>query len=249
MSQNKTRVFTHIDDDKLIEEISSAKKELFFMCPGINKLVAEELAKKWRLLGADSATIIIDVEADVIRLGYGERESVDILYETAKKLGTPLQYKKGIRLGVLICDDDAGILFTPAYRAAEVFSPIDRASENNESLLNAARVSIAIASAASLIPVTSDPVVQGNPSGGEDINTQGDGEGVITDDGGDDSAEEDGALVSGGTVEIDKENVADGEVTDDHINELDEELKDDPPPDFDILAKLQSIRNYLNLSP
>ena len=102
----------HVNDDELIKIIGSATKRLFFMSAGCSLIVAEAIIKKWSTLGVDNINIILDVDAEVYRLGYGELEALRLLETKAKEFVTTINHKDGIRIGLLISDDTI-LIFSP----------------------------------------------------------------------------------------------------------------------------------------
>jgi hypothetical protein len=60
-----------LDDGQLIELINRTESSLLFVSPGVSTLVADALAKKWLEIGPDAVSILIDVDPEVCRLGYG----------------------------------------------------------------------------------------------------------------------------------------------------------------------------------
>lgn len=63
-------------------------------------------------LGSDAVAITLDVDAEVYRLGYGDRDALALLYDATRKYGKPLTCHPGIRVGLLIVDD-AMMVYAP----------------------------------------------------------------------------------------------------------------------------------------
>lgn len=94
------------DDAMLMALISTAEERIVMVTPGMSLDVARQLDHTWRSLPDPSrVTVVVDVEADVMRMGYGELDAVVLLEETARDLGQMLAKQKGVRIGVLIVDD------------------------------------------------------------------------------------------------------------------------------------------------
>src|SRR5436309_1632414 len=92
---------TVASDEALTALVRRARRSLVVLAPGLTKAVAEAVAERWRILGPDAVSVILDVDAEVCRLGYGEIEALQLLERTASCLGGVLQRQPGIRIGLL----------------------------------------------------------------------------------------------------------------------------------------------------
>lgn len=106
------------NDDALIALISAAGRRLVVVAPGITLKVAMEVIACWERLGPDAVTLTLDVDPEVYRLGYGEWEAVAQLQAAAQRLHSAVGKQLGIRLGVVISDDDF-LVFTPIPQLVE----------------------------------------------------------------------------------------------------------------------------------
>ncbi len=97
--------FTVADDSNLVALIRTAKRRLVFLAPAVSNPVAEALIDCLQQLGPEDVTITLDVDAETYRLGYGDPDTLDQLYEVTRKLGSPLRRQAGLRVGVVISDD------------------------------------------------------------------------------------------------------------------------------------------------
>ena len=104
---------TNVDDKILIELIHSASKRLIFMTPGMSKEVAEVFCSKWQKLGAQAATVVIDADPEVCRLGYGTVDAITMLYAKAKEIGSAVHQQPGIRIALLAADEKTVIYAPP----------------------------------------------------------------------------------------------------------------------------------------
>lgn len=104
--------FTVADDTTLTELIGKAKHRLVFVAPAASKAVAEALIERLQELRPDSVSITLDVDGEVIRLGYGDQDAIDRLYEATRKAGKPLTRHEGIRVGMVIADETM-LVFAP----------------------------------------------------------------------------------------------------------------------------------------
>jgi hypothetical protein len=73
-----SKAFTSGDDDFLIKRIASAKDRVVFVAPALRSSVAGELATAIQRL-AGRVTIVLDIDAGVCRLGYGDIEGLELI--------------------------------------------------------------------------------------------------------------------------------------------------------------------------
>lgn len=112
-------MFESISSIRIAQHISQAMKRVILAAPGVREIEAGELIKARERLGKENVTIITDCDEEVCRLGFGDIKAVRILQEA----GCDLRQCAGLRVGVLVCDDDAWT-FSPTalYVSAEVHS-------------------------------------------------------------------------------------------------------------------------------
>jgi len=109
MDSQKT--FTNIDDDALVERISRATQRVVFVAPGLREKVAEALGEAlMRLPGR--VTVVLDVDAEVCRLGYGDEKGLEAIQCATERAGTGVFQQPGVRIGLLIVDSDT-IVYSP----------------------------------------------------------------------------------------------------------------------------------------
>lgn len=96
---------TTVDDTYLCQIIGSVKQRLVFMTPGMSDQVAEAVSKRWSELPADAVNIIVDVDPEVCRMGYGTIDALKKLHDQAKKVGSAIHEQPGVRIALLIADD------------------------------------------------------------------------------------------------------------------------------------------------
>lgn len=101
-----------ISDDDLIPIIESDQDRLFFMAPGRSVRIATSISQKWLTLDVNKVNIVLDVDPEVYRLGYGHLKALQILKDIAMQLGTLVSHKPGIRIGLLVADQTV-IVFSP----------------------------------------------------------------------------------------------------------------------------------------
>jgi len=103
---------TNIDDEKLVYHISRAKNRIVYMSPGISDQVAHALSIAWMRLGNQAVYVILDVDPEVCRLGYGTLEGIKTILDQATKLGAQVFQQPGVRIGLLIADKTT-IVYSP----------------------------------------------------------------------------------------------------------------------------------------
>lgn len=100
---NLERTFTNVDDAVLARLISQAAERVVFVAPGLRKLVADALAiALLRLPGR--VTVVLDVDAEVCRLGFGDFDGLAHIKCAAEKAGARVLHQPGVRIGLLIVD-------------------------------------------------------------------------------------------------------------------------------------------------
>ncbi len=92
--------FTKLTNNRICDEILSAKKTVVIAAPGIDKAIAKALINAQQSLPAGAVQVVLDVSATTSRLGYGEFEAIEMLQST----GLEIKQQSGLRLGVLLCD-------------------------------------------------------------------------------------------------------------------------------------------------
>jgi len=120
-----TQSITTVDDARLIELIRSAERRLVLMAPGVSDAVAAALCHKWVELGADSVSVILDVDGEVCRLGYGSITAIQRLEEQARVLGTMVSHQPGARIG-LMATEATLVVFSPTPLLVEAGPRTDR---------------------------------------------------------------------------------------------------------------------------
>ena len=69
--QEREPTITMANDEKLTSLISQATRRLIIMAPAVNLSVAGAIQERWHVLTPDAVSVILDVDAEVYRLGYG----------------------------------------------------------------------------------------------------------------------------------------------------------------------------------
>lgn len=105
-------------DVELEGQVNCARHRLVVIAPGLSESVAKAIAKKWHELGRDGVQVVLDADPEVCRLGFGDLAALQMLYETAKRIGGRISQQQGLRVGVIVTDE-----------TTTVYSPIPRLIE------------------------------------------------------------------------------------------------------------------------
>ena len=111
--------FCAIDDTALIQLINAATRRIVFISPGVHKPVADALINKLTEVDTISITVVLDPSDDVCRMGFGDIEALTQLSGKARSEGFWLRSQSGLRMGVLISDDQT-LVWAPTPRAIEL---------------------------------------------------------------------------------------------------------------------------------
>ena len=120
-----SRTFTTATDDSLITLIDGAQNRLAVIAPGLTTPVARALAARMKELPTLSLTVILDADAEVYRMGYGDAEALEIIRETSINEMFDLREQTGVRIGVVISDDRT-MVYAPVSRNVEAGSTTEK---------------------------------------------------------------------------------------------------------------------------
>ena len=109
---NGNRTITVADDDTIVDLLEQARERVLMLAPAVSNRVADVLSRRWRELGPRSVSVILDVDPEVYRLGYGDIDALAALERVAADLGTMLQRQPGIRIGLVISDANT-LVYSP----------------------------------------------------------------------------------------------------------------------------------------
>jgi hypothetical protein len=125
-------LFTTFDDLRFCEEIENARNSVVVASPGISIQIAESLIATQKRLGAGRLQVVLDVSAEVARLGLGDHTAVELL----QAAGVDVRHQSGLRIGILICDH-LGWTFYRTPRLIEDERPAHLEAFNSISLTEA----------------------------------------------------------------------------------------------------------------
>jgi hypothetical protein len=106
------KTFTNVDDGVLIEAIASARNRLVYVAPGISEAVAHALRAKIDDIPRERVVIVLDVDPEVCRMGYGDIQGLECVQKAADEWEITLDHQPGIRIGLLIADEQT-LVYTP----------------------------------------------------------------------------------------------------------------------------------------
>ena len=105
-------VFTSIQDDDLVRSIAKAATRLVYVAPGVSQVVADAIKKQLQGKHLKQIAIVIDGDEECCRLGYCDAVALQSLNTAAQGQNIALRRHAGLRLGLLMADDEV-LIWTP----------------------------------------------------------------------------------------------------------------------------------------
>lgn len=105
-------------DAQVIEFVRSARERLIFVAPAVNQSVAVAICEQAASFGEAAASVILDTDPEVYRLGYGEPDALQLLEEAADSSHLILRRQPGLRLCIVIADHRT-LIFAPTPQLIE----------------------------------------------------------------------------------------------------------------------------------
>lgn len=105
-------VFQSIQDQDLVQRIEHASTRLVFMAPGVSGGIAKALGACMQSGKVAQVVIVLDADEEACRLGYCDAPSLAALFADAARCGFPIRRQAGLRIGLLMADDDV-LIWTP----------------------------------------------------------------------------------------------------------------------------------------
>ena len=105
-------VFSSIQDDDLVRSIAKATTRLVYMAPGVSKAITDAIKIQFQGQRLKQIAIVIDGDEECCRLGYCNAGALDDLNTAAQKNDIALRRHAGLRLGLLMADDEV-LIWTP----------------------------------------------------------------------------------------------------------------------------------------
>lgn len=137
--------FTVVNDEALCTAIAATSQTLVYVAPGISKPVVEAIGDAHRAKPHLLATVIVDLDPEVYRLGYGTEEGLRALQALAALQHLELRQQPGLRVGLLVTDQQT-LVYSPTPLLIEAGSTseekpnavvITRGADSTASLLRA----------------------------------------------------------------------------------------------------------------
>jgi hypothetical protein len=124
MLAGNDRVFTTASDAAVVSLIENAKRRLLVIAPALSLAVARALSARFGEVEHLDLRVILDADPEVYRLGYGEREALEVIHDAAVMNHLDLRMQPGVRIGVIISDGTT-MVFAPVSRNIEAGSETD----------------------------------------------------------------------------------------------------------------------------
>ena len=105
-------------DVELEGQVNCARRRLVVIAPGLSESVAKAIIKKWYELGREAVQVVLDTDPEVCRLGLGDLSALQMLYQTAERIGGRIHQQQGLRVGVMVTDETTTI-YSPTPRLIE----------------------------------------------------------------------------------------------------------------------------------
>lgn len=131
------QVFKSIQDDDVVASIGRARRRLVYVAPGVSAVVTKALSKCIDAKAVAQLMIVLDADEEACRLGYCDAPSLDTLMAVANKFNVSIRRQPGIRLGLLMSDDEV-LIWTPSPL---MFEAPRTGSETNGLILTALTMS------------------------------------------------------------------------------------------------------------
>ncbi|MEA1051902.1 hypothetical protein U5801_19125 [Lamprobacter modestohalophilus] len=125
--------FSIADDKTLIDLIRSAKQRLVYVAPGVSEPIADAIAERLPEQGSLNVSVILDLDPEVYRLGYGTMEGFKRLQTAMEDHAGFVRSQPGLRIGLVVSDETV-MVFTPVPLLIEAGS--ESASKPNAIVLS-----------------------------------------------------------------------------------------------------------------
>lgn len=99
------QVFAVANDATICAAIASCQQRLVYIAPGITEAIADAMSHLLQKVSNLALTVIIDTDPEVCRLGYGTEAGLQSLQKLANEQHLAIRYQAGVRIGVLMCDE------------------------------------------------------------------------------------------------------------------------------------------------
>lgn len=110
--------FLAVNDRELVNRVGSATRRIVYVAPGVSKAVADAIGGRLSETDSLDVIVVLDTDEDVCRIGYGDVKGLATLHELAVQQHVALRKQAGLRVGVLIVDDDL-VIWSPTPQSIE----------------------------------------------------------------------------------------------------------------------------------
>lgn len=112
-----TKIFHNLSATEIAEKISKAKNLVCYAAPGISLKSAQAIVDAGNRISRDKISVSLAFSEEMIRMGFGDKEGMQAV-DHLKENGIILQQIQGMRLGILVFDNE-GYVFAPQALAIE----------------------------------------------------------------------------------------------------------------------------------
>ena len=105
-------IFRSIQDEDVVRRIREAKARLVYVAPGVSAAVGEALQAHLTNTPRTQLMVVLDGDEECCRLGYSDASALEKLNDAAVQAGISIRRQSGLRLGLLMADDEV-LIWTP----------------------------------------------------------------------------------------------------------------------------------------
>lgn len=102
-------IFVHLSTKGIADCIHQARTRVLLLMHGVEQSIAAAVVNTSKRLGRSAVVVVLDVDEEVARHGYGEFDAVTLLMEG----GVDVRVEPGLRSCVLVVDDIGYAFFSP----------------------------------------------------------------------------------------------------------------------------------------
>jgi hypothetical protein len=126
-------MFVCMDDALIAQTLRDAKSRVVLCIPGFSDVVGAAVIEAYQRLPAGKLLIVVDGTDKAARLGYGHFDAVFQVLQA----GVPMRLEQGLRLGVLVVDEQGWCFATPPLL---VDATMEQATAPNALALNPSQI-------------------------------------------------------------------------------------------------------------
>ena len=211
-------MFVCMDEALIAQTVRDAKSRVVLCIPGFSDVVGSALIEAHHRLPPGQLLLVVDGTDKAARLGYGHFDAVFQVLQA----GVPMRLEQGLRLGVLVVDEQGWCFATPPLL---VDATMEKAMAPNALALNPSQIQPTLRAIGFVEPAAKVPPLQ----------TSAGKEEKIPDAGMTSAAETEDVRVIGrikATIET--------------LQPVQEKLRIDPPQAFDVARKVQVFNSFVD---